>query len=109
MGYLQVVTTVESAERAEALATALVDERLVACFQVVGPIRSVYRWNGAVERSQEWLGIAKTTTDRIDELVAAIKRLHPYDVPEIVATPIVNGNDDYLTWVTTETTPVANV
>jgi periplasmic divalent cation tolerance protein len=109
VAYLQVVTTIDSADKAEALARALVEERLVACLQILGPVRSVYRWDGAVQLSQEWLCVGKTTTERFDALAAAIKRLHPYDVPEIVATPIVNGSSDYLTWVTAETTiPAAN-
>jgi periplasmic divalent cation tolerance protein len=103
MDYLQVATTIDSAEGAEALARALVDERLAACVQVHGPIRSIYRWDGAVQQSQEWLCTAKTTTERFDALRAAILRLHPYDVPEVVATPIVTGNPEYLTWIRAET------
>jgi periplasmic divalent cation tolerance protein len=80
-----------------------VDRRLVACFQVIGPMRSTYRWRGGVERAEEWLCLAKTTTERFDELVAQLGALHPYETPEIIATPIVHGNSAYLDWISTET------
>lgn len=101
--YLQVLTTTSSAEAAEDLASGIVDARLAACVQLVGPIRSVYRWQGAVQVEQEWQCLAKTTTDRLDELTAHIKAHHSYDVPEIIATPIVGGSPEYLSWLREET------
>ena len=98
-GHVQVLTTVDSEAAAERLARDLVDERLAACVQVVGPIRSVYRWQGAVQLEQEWQCLAKTTADRLDALIEHLRRHHPYDLPEIIATPIVGGSDDYLRWV----------
>jgi len=102
---VQVTTTTASEDDARALATGLVEQRLAACVQVLGPITSVYRWEGAVQTETEWLCVAKTTAARLDELTAWVKGHHGYDVPEIVATPVVGGADDYLRWVTEETTP----
>lgn len=97
--YLQVLTTVASEEEAERLGEALVERRLAACVQVVGPISSRYRWQGKVETAREWICLAKTEAARYPEVEAAIGELHSYDEPEIVATPIVAGNAGYLDWV----------
>ena len=78
---------------------ALVERRLAACVQVVGPVESRYRWEGRVETATEWLCVAKTTAERYDELEAAIGDLHSYDVPEILAVPVVRGSAAYLQWL----------
>jgi len=97
--YLQVTTTAGSEEEAEQISAALVERRLAACVQVIGPIASRYRWQGAVEHSTEWMCVAKTSAPRYAELEAAIRELHSYDEPEIVATPIVAGSTAYLEWI----------
>lgn len=97
--YLQVTTTAGSEEEAERISAALVERRLAACAQVIGPIASHYRWQGSVERSTEWMCVAKTSSARYAELEAAIHELHSYDEPEIVATPIVAGSAGYLEWL----------
>lgn len=97
--YLQVQTTVDSEEGAEQLGAALVERHLAACVQVIGPISSRYRWQGEVEQSTEWICVAKTEAARYPELEAAIRELHAYDEPEIVATPIVAGSKGYLDWI----------
>lgn len=97
--HLQVLTTAGSEQEAEALATALVERRLAACVQVIGPVASTYRWQGEVERAREWQCLAKTRADRYPEVEAAIRELHSYDEPEIVATPIVAGSPGYLRWI----------
>lgn len=97
--YLQVLTTVDSGEAAERLATGIVEARLAACVQVVGPIRSVYRWQDAVQSEQEWQCLAKTTAQRLDALIEYVQSHHSYDVPEIIATPVVGGSAEYLSWV----------
>lgn len=97
--YLQVLTTAGSEEEAERISAALVERRLAACVQVVGPISSHYRWQGKVEHEREWLCLAKTEASRYPELETAIRELHSYDEPEIVATPIVAGSAGYLDWV----------
>ena len=99
---LQVVTTVPDQETASRLAQLLVDQRLAACAQVLGPIRSVYRWQGNVEQAQEWLCLIKTTREAYPALEAAIRTHHPYEVAEIIATPIVEGNAAYLEWIRKE-------
>jgi periplasmic divalent cation tolerance protein len=97
--YLQVTTTVGSEEEADRIGAAVVERRLAACVQVIGPIASRYRWQGAVERSTEWMCVAKTSAARYAELEAAIRELHSYDEPEILATPIVAGSAGYLEWI----------
>jgi len=101
-----VITTTDSLDGAEVLARGIVDARLGACVQIVGPIRSIYRWEGEVHSEQEWQCWIKTSADRPDGLTGYIKKNHGYDVPEVVALPIVGGGTDYLSWVTNETRPV---
>jgi periplasmic divalent cation tolerance protein len=96
---VQVLTTAASEAEAERIAAALVEARLAACVQVVGPIVSHYRWQGAVEREREWQCLAKTTMARFAEVEAAIRELHSYEEPEIVATPILAGSPGYLGWL----------
>jgi periplasmic divalent cation tolerance protein len=100
-----VITTTDSAEAAEELGRGIVEARLGACVQIVGPIRSIYRWQGEVQNEQEWQCWIKTCADRLDALTEYIKKNHSYDVPEVVAIPIVGGSDDYLSWVNDETSP----
>ncbi|GGU52164.1 divalent-cation tolerance protein CutA [Lentzea flava] len=97
-----VTTTVDSEEAAESLAKGIVEARLGACVQIV-PIRSVYRWEGEMRVDAEWQCVVKTSAIRADELVAHIKAHHTYDVPEVIVSPVVGGNDDYLAWVSEET------
>ncbi|GHE84994.1 MULTISPECIES: divalent-cation tolerance protein CutA [Actinomycetes] len=104
--YSEVVTTTGSAEAAEELARGIIKERLGACVHIV-PIRSVYRWDGEVQTDDEWRCIIKTTTARVEELVAHIKANHSYDVPQVTVTPIITGNPDYLAWVSEETRPTS--
>jgi len=100
--YIQVVTTTASREDAERIARVLVEERLAACVQVIGPISSMYRWQGAIETSQEWLCLAKSRRELYDAIEKAIRRAHPYQVPEILAVPVVAGSADYLAWLDQE-------
>ncbi len=97
--YLQVSITAGSEQEAEQISAAVVERRLAACVQVVGPIASRYRWQGEVEESQEWLCLAKTEAGRYPQLEATIRELHSYDEPEIIATPIVAGSQGYLDWI----------
>jgi periplasmic divalent cation tolerance protein len=97
--HLQVLTAAGSEEEAERISAALVERRLAACVQVIGPVASHYRWQGKVEHAREWLCLAKTTAQRYPELEAAIRELHSYEEPEIVATPIVAGSSGYLDWI----------
>lgn len=89
----------DSAEAAERLARGIVDAGLGACVQIVPGVRSVYRWQGAVEVADEWQCVVKTTEARADDLVAHLLDRHPYDVPEVLVTPVLGGNPAYLEWV----------
>ena len=99
---IQVITTVSSREEADKIAADLVARRLAACVQVAGPITSTYRWQGKTETSQEWLCTIKSRLSHYAAIEAAIRELHSYDVPEIVAVPIVAGSRAYLDWLTGE-------
>ena len=98
-GCCQVTTTLPDRATAERLAASLVEERWAACAQVVGPVESVYRWQGKVERATEWYCHLKTTLDRAPGARRRIRELHPYETPEIIAVPIVDGDPDYLRWI----------
>jgi len=100
-----VMTTVDSSAAAAALATAVVEARAAACAQIVGPISSVYRWEGRLTTDQEWQVLMKTTEDAVDRLTEVITAHHGYDLPEIVAVPVTGGSPAYLRWVTDETRP----
>lgn len=101
--HLAVLTTTDAQEKAQHLAASAVERRLAACAQIDGPIRSVYRWEGRIETDTEWRVLFKTTAARYDELAAHIKRVHDYDTPEIIVTPITGGSDEYLAWLRVET------
>jgi periplasmic divalent cation tolerance protein len=101
--YIQVLTTTEHREDAERIARLLVEQRLAACVQVTGPITSTYRWQGQIETAGEWQCWAKTRRGLFAEIEQAIRQSHPYEVPEILAIPILDGSADYLAWVERET------
>ncbi len=94
-----VLTTAGSVEEANQIADALVQRRLAACVNIVGPISSVYRWKQNVERAQEWLLIVKTTAGAADTVGDAIQELHSYELPECIVLPIEAGSEAYLEWV----------
>jgi periplasmic divalent cation tolerance protein len=102
--YIQVFTTVEKREDADRIALTVVQTRVAACAQVLGPIRSTYWWKGKVQEAGEWLCVMKTRQDLFPALEKEIKSIHPYEVPEIVALPIVAGSKSYLDWIGEETT-----
>lgn len=99
---IQIVTTAGSQQEANQIAAALIEQRLAACVQISGPITSVYRWQGKVENGQEWLCAIKTTRAAYPQIEAAIRQLHSYDEPEILALPVVAGSGGYLQWVAEE-------
>jgi periplasmic divalent cation tolerance protein len=102
-----VFVTAANEESAAAIGRSVVEERLAACANLVGPIRSIYRWQGAVEDAPEYLLLIKTQASRYRALEARVKELHPYEVPEIVAIDIEKGWSPYLNWVHESTTPAA--
>jgi len=96
-----VLVTCGSASEARRIARALVEERLAACVNVVRtPVESVYRWKGRIEAAREFLLLVKTARRRFAALEREIRRLHSYEVPEIIALPVERGSRDYLAWVT---------
>lgn len=101
--YIQISTTTDSKEQAQKIAKYLVEKKLAACVQINGPIESIYRWKGKVENAQEWLCLIKTREDCFSKVEAAIKKIHPYETPEIIAVPIVKGSKEYLNWLDKET------
>jgi periplasmic divalent cation tolerance protein len=101
--YLQVTTTTDSRVEAERLGRIMVSRRLAACAQIVGPVTSTYWWKGAMETTEEWIAVMKTTVEQSAQLIAAIKAEHSYETPDIVAVTIVDGLADYLNWISQET------
>jgi periplasmic divalent cation tolerance protein len=97
--YIQVVTTTEHRDDAQRIAERLVEGRLAACVQIVGPISSTYHWHGKIETAQEWQCWAKSRRDLYDEIEQAIRQIHPYEVPEILAIPVLAGSASYLFWL----------
>lgn len=101
--YVSVYMTAASADEADRIASALVEERLAACVNILGGIRSVYRWDGAVQSDAEVALVAKTRAALFGALAARVRALHSYEVPCIVSWPIEAGNPAYLTWIGDET------
>jgi len=100
--YIQVFTTTNLREVAEKITETLVRKRLAACVQILGPIMSQYWWENKITKDTEYLIIAKTRSDYYPELEKAIKEVHNYTVPEILAIPVIAGNSDYLNWLDEE-------
>ncbi len=96
---VMVFCTCGTQEEAIRIATAVVEERLAACVNVVPGIESIYRWQGAVERASELLLLIKTTEAQLDALRDRIQALHSYDTPEVVAVPVVGGSEKYIAWL----------
>lgn len=94
-----VISTTSSREEAEKIARALVEARLAACVQIIGPMRSLYRWKDAVESAEEFLLLMKTAADSVAELRKGLQKLHSYEVPECIEIPIESGLPAYLHWI----------
>jgi periplasmic divalent cation tolerance protein len=103
MANIVVLVTAPSAEDAAKIARALVEERLAACANIVGDVRSIYRWEGKVEDDSEALMVIKTREELFDKLEKRVKELHSYSVPEVIALPIAKGSPEYLKWLEEET------
>ena len=102
--YIQVVTTVADRASAEQLATSLLEQRLAACVQIT-PCSSLYHWQGTIEQGEELVCTIKSRHDLFPELCRAIRAMHPYQVPEILAVPVVAGAESYLAWMEQELQP----
>ncbi len=103
MGETLILSTADSFELAQKLALALVEAGEAACVNIVPGIRSVYRWQGQIYEEGEWLLLIKTTADRFEGVRSTIRRLHTYQVPEIIAVPVSVGDPDYLSWLRQQT------
>jgi periplasmic divalent cation tolerance protein len=100
-----VLSTCGSAEEASRIGRALVEKRLAACVNLMPGIRSVYRWKDAIEDEQEVLLVIKSSRPLFDQLRAEIEKMHSYEVPEVIAVPIVDGAEGYLGWLERELEP----
>lgn len=98
-----VLSACSSQDEARRIAGLLVERRLAACVNLVGGMRSVYRWQGAIEEAEEWLLVIKTRRSLFDALRTAIEQAHSYQVPEVVALPMTDGSAAYLEWLDKET------
>ena len=103
MSAMIVITNVPSREVALDIARMLIERRLAACVNLLAECTSVYRWQGKLETAREIPLLIKTRADIYDEVEAAVRSLHPYELPEILAVPVERGLPDYLEWVNTET------
>ncbi len=103
--YLQVTTTTGTRHDAEQIAAELVSRRLAGCVQVGGPITSTFRWQGKVETAEEWVCLVKTSVAQLPAIQELLKTIHPYEVPEVIATPIVAGSEAYLKWLGEQLAP----
>ena len=101
--YVMVLTTLPADADGAGFARAIVEERLAACVNLLAPMESIYRWEGNVEQETERQVVIKTSRDRVVGLWERIREMHPYDVPEFLVLPIVDGNDAYLKWVADST------
>lgn len=97
--YIQVTTVTDSQKEAESIARALLESRLAACVQIYGPVSSIYWWQNTIESTQEWTCQIKSRQQLYPRVENAIRRLHSYEVPEILVSPVINGNPDYLKWL----------
>jgi len=101
MAYSLILSTASSKDEAQHIARALVDRKLVACVNIIGPIDSIYRWKGEVENAQEFLLMMKTDGDLFERVRDAVKSLHSYEVPEVIQVSVENGLPAYLQWIST--------
>lgn len=97
--FLQITTTIGTRPDAERIATELVSRRLAGCVQISGPIASTFRWQGKIETAEEWMCLIKTGREQLDAIRSLLAEIHPYEVPELIATPIVDGGEAYLKWL----------
>ena len=102
---VQVMVSVPTAARARTISSAVLEQRLCACAQTLGPMTSRYRWKGKLESAREYLLVLKSSSARLAALEKLIVKLHPYDTPEILVVPIVAGHAAYLDWLVAESKP----
>lgn len=101
--HIVILVTAKDEAQANKIAEKLVAEKLVACANIVPGIQSIFRWQGKVDRAREVLLVLKSRRRHFSVIVKTIKAMHSYDVPEVIALPIIEGNKDYLQWITDST------
>jgi periplasmic divalent cation tolerance protein len=101
--YIVIYITTGSVNEAEKIGRTLVEEKLVACSNIISPIRSIYSWQGKICDDKEALMVLKTKRKLFKQIVKRVEKLHSYDVPEIIAIPIIEGSGKYLSWINEET------
>ena len=100
--YVAVFITAKDENEAKKITDVLIEERLAACVNCIPSLSSTYWWQGKIEKSIESLLIIKTKNEKLDDLISAVKHYHSYSTPEIIALPIIGGNEDYLNWINEE-------
>lgn len=102
-GVFQVQLSHPDRDALQAIVEDLLERRLIACGQLLGPVSSTFRWQGVREQQQEWLALLKTAGARVPAVQARVIELHPYEVPEVLVCEMSAGNGDYLRWVLEQT------
>ena len=97
--YIVVLVTAKDSDEARKIARGLLDDKLIACANMIGNIQSIFLWQGKIEEAGEVLLVLKTRRELFDQVVLKVKSLHSYDTPEIIAIPVIAGNSDYLKWI----------
>jgi len=100
--FIQVFITINDRSKAREIAETLLNKKLAACVQISGPATSLYRWEGRIVEDEEWLLIVKSSSEHYSELEEQVKKVHVYEVPEILAVSVEKGNEDYLDWLERE-------
>ena len=104
MDYTLIIVTASSREEAEKIATTLLERKLIACANILGPVSSRFWWQGKIDSAEEYMIFMKTKRELFDQVADNVKQLHSYEVPEIIALPIVEGAKPYLEWINSNLT-----
>ena len=97
--YIIVMVTTASKEEAETIVQRLLEAKLIACANIIGPVQSRFRWSGKIDKAEEYLILMKSRKDLFEKLSETVKALHSYEVPEILAVPVVDGSKAYMDWL----------
>jgi periplasmic divalent cation tolerance protein len=106
--YVVVMVAVANREEAVKIARGLLEERLIACANIIGPVSSIFWWEGNVEEAREFLVFMKSHENHFERLSESVRKIHSYEVPEIIALPIIKGSKSYLEWLGNSLQPVSN-
>jgi len=101
--YIVILVTAMNVEEANTISKKLVEDKLVACVNILDQVKSIFRWEGKIDEAQEVLMIMKSRKALFEKIVKVVKSLHSYSVPEVIALPVIDGNKDYLDWIKNST------